>query len=60
MAACRRTVEPRATEHIEEMKTLIERLVASGHAYVAEDHVLFSVPSMSGLRQAVEAARWTR
>ena len=39
-------VEPRATEHIEEMKTLIERLVASGHAYVAEGHVLFSVPSM--------------
>ena len=26
--------------------TLIERLVASGHAYVAEEHVLFSVPSM--------------
>ena len=40
------TVEPRATEHIAEMKALIERLVASGHAYVAEDHVLFSVPSM--------------
>jgi cysteinyl-tRNA synthetase len=40
------TVEPRATEHIEEMKTLIERLVAAGNAYVAEDHVLFSVPSM--------------
>ncbi len=40
------TVEPRATEHIGEMKTLIERLVASGHAYAAEDHVLFSVPSM--------------
>src|SRR6195256_6203226 len=39
-------VEPRATEHIEEMKTLIERLVASGNAYVAEEHVLFSVPSM--------------
>ena len=39
-------VEPRATEHIGEMKTLIERLVASGHAYVAEEHVLFSVPSM--------------
>lgn len=39
-------VEPRATEHIEEMKTLIERLVASGHAYVAEEHVLFSVPAM--------------
>jgi len=39
------TVEPRATEHIEEMKTLIERLVASGNAYIAEDNVLFSVPS---------------
>jgi cysteinyl-tRNA synthetase len=40
------TVEPRATEHIEEMKVLIERLIASGNAYAAEDHVLFSVPSM--------------
>ena len=40
------TVEPRATEHIEQMKTLIERLVAQGSAYVAEEHVLFSVPSM--------------
>src|SRR5215475_16050477 len=41
------TVEPRATEHIEEMKTLIELLLAAGHAYVADEHVLFSVPSMS-------------
>ncbi|MEI7805819.1 MAG: cysteine--tRNA ligase [Hyphomicrobiales bacterium] len=40
------TVEPRATEHIGEMKTLIEKLVASKHAYVAEEHVLFDVPSM--------------
>jgi cysteinyl-tRNA synthetase len=40
------TVEPRATDHIAEMKTLIERLIASGHAYVAEGNVLFSVPSM--------------
>ncbi len=40
------TVEPRATEHIEQMKILIERLVAEGHAYVAEGHVLFDVPSM--------------
>src|SRR5882724_11275410 len=31
------TVEPRATEHIAEMKTLIERLVASNNAYVADD-----------------------
>jgi cysteinyl-tRNA synthetase len=28
------------------MRTLIERLVKSGNAYVAEDNVLFSVPSM--------------
>jgi len=41
------TVEPRATEHIAEMRTLIEQLVASGHAYAAEDNVLFSVPSMA-------------
>lgn len=39
-------VEPRATEHIEEMKALIERLVQGGHAYVAEDHVLFQVATM--------------
>jgi cysteinyl-tRNA synthetase len=38
--------EPRATEHIDGMKRLIEALVANGHAYVAENHVLFHVPSM--------------
>jgi cysteinyl-tRNA synthetase len=41
------TVEPRATEHIAEMRTLIERLIKSGHAYVEQDHVLFSVASMA-------------
>jgi cysteinyl-tRNA synthetase len=40
------TVEPRATEHIRQMRILIERLVERGYAYVAEDHVLFHVPSM--------------
>jgi cysteinyl-tRNA synthetase len=40
------TVEPRATEHIAEMVVLIDRLIANGHAYVAEDHVLFGVASM--------------
>jgi cysteinyl-tRNA synthetase len=40
------TVEPRATEHVAEMRTMIERLIKSGNAYVADDHVLFSVPSM--------------
>jgi len=46
LGCLRPTVEPRATEHIEEMKALIERLVKSDNAYVAEEHVLFSVPSM--------------
>ena len=40
------SVEPRATEHIDEMRRLIDALVANGHAYVAEDHVLFDVSSM--------------
>jgi cysteinyl-tRNA synthetase len=42
------TVEPRATEHIAGMREIIERLVARGNAYVAEDHVLFDVASMPG------------
>jgi cysteinyl-tRNA synthetase len=40
------TVEPRATDHIAQMIAMIEKLVANGHAYVAEKHVLFDVPSM--------------
>ncbi|MBV8408544.1 MAG: cysteine--tRNA ligase [Alphaproteobacteria bacterium] len=40
-------VEPRATQYVGEMVALIQRLVDNGHAYAAEGHVLFSVPSMS-------------
>jgi cysteinyl-tRNA synthetase len=40
-------VEPRATQHIGEMIAMIERLIAGGHAYAAEGHVLFSVPTMA-------------
>jgi cysteinyl-tRNA synthetase len=40
------TFEPRATQYIDAMKELIERLVRAGCAYVAEDHVLFNVSSM--------------
>ncbi|HEY8125661.1 MAG TPA: cysteine--tRNA ligase [Methylocystis sp.] len=40
------TVQPRATEHIAQMIAIIERLIASGHAYPADGHVLFDVPSM--------------
>ena len=38
-------VEPRATHHIGEMIDIIQRLIASGHAYAAEGHVLFAVTS---------------
>ncbi|MCJ2034928.1 cysteine--tRNA ligase [Methylobacterium sp. J-068] len=41
-----RFVEPRATDHIGEMHAIIEGLVRTGHAYVAEGHVLFDVPAM--------------
>ncbi len=39
------SVEPRATEHIAQMIAMIERLIAGGHAYAAEGHVLFDVGS---------------
>lgn len=48
------SVEPRATEHIEEMKLIIERLVARGYAYTAEDHVLFSVEAMARQKKGLE------
>jgi cysteinyl-tRNA synthetase len=47
LGCLRPTVEPRATEHIAEMRTIIEKLVAGGFAYVAEDHVLFSPEAMN-------------
>jgi cysteinyl-tRNA synthetase len=40
-------VEPRATGHIHEMITIIERLIVSGHAYAAQGHVLFAVGSFA-------------
>jgi cysteinyl-tRNA synthetase len=38
-------VYPRATEHVEEMIALIERLLGGGHAYVADGDVYFRVSS---------------
>src|SRR5437764_5339928 len=38
-------IEPRATEYITQMIALIERLIASNHAYAAEGHALFRVAS---------------
>jgi len=41
------TLEPHATDNIGPMVALTEALIARGHAYVAEGHVLFDVTSMS-------------
>jgi cysteinyl-tRNA synthetase len=39
------SIAPRATEHIAQMIAMIQSLVASGHAYAADGHVLFDVSS---------------
>jgi cysteinyl-tRNA synthetase len=53
LGCLRPTAEPRATEHIAEMRVLIERLVAGGFAYVAEDHVLFSPQAMNAANKVL-------
>jgi len=39
------SIEPRATNHIDQMKNMIQRLVDAGHAYEAGGHVLFDIDS---------------
>ncbi|MGI3184098.1 cysteine--tRNA ligase [Nioella aestuarii] len=39
---------PRATQYISQMVEMIETLIAKGHAYAADGHVLFSVKSYDG------------
>ncbi|MEZ5839417.1 MAG: cysteine--tRNA ligase [Hyphomicrobiales bacterium] len=46
LGVLRPTIEPRATEHIAEMLAMIGQLIERGHAYAADGHVLFDVPSM--------------
>lgn len=48
MNILRPTHEPRATEHIEEMVSLVEALVKNGHAYAVDGDVYFSVESFRG------------
>ncbi len=38
-------IQPRATDYIKEMIMLVEKLVQNKNAYLANDHVLFHVPS---------------
>ncbi len=45
LGALRPTHEPRATDYIPQMVAMIEELIARGHAYAAEGHVLFAVDS---------------
>ena len=45
------TLEPCATDHIPQMVAMIETLLKNGHAYEAEGHVLFNVPSFAGYGQ---------
>lgn len=40
-------IEPKATESVAEMISMMERLIEAGHAYAAEGHVLFNVPSFA-------------
>ncbi|MEK7245388.1 MAG: cysteine--tRNA ligase [Pseudomonadota bacterium] len=39
------SLEPRATEHVAEMFAMFEVLISKGHAYAADGHVLFGVPT---------------
>ncbi|QYZ70414.1 cysteine--tRNA ligase [Neotabrizicola shimadae] len=48
LGALRPTFEPRATDYIGAMQAMISDLIASGHAYAAEGHVLFRVRSYAG------------
>lgn len=58
-------IEPKVTDHMEAIIDMIARLVAAGHAYEAEGHVLFHVPSYSeygelsgrNLRELIAGAR---
>ncbi|RFF29124.1 cysteine--tRNA ligase [Wenzhouxiangella sediminis] len=59
------TIEPRATDHIDAIVAMIERLIDKGCAYEAEGHVLFSIEaaddygelSRRDMREMVAGAR---
>ncbi len=47
LSVLRPPLQPRVTDHIPEIIAIISKLLAAGHAYAAEGHVLFDVPSMA-------------
>lgn len=58
-------IEPRATQHIDEMISMIKTLIEKQHAYVADGHVLFDISTYEGygalskrdLREMIAGAR---
>ena len=48
LGVARPDFEPRVTEHLPTIIAMIEKIIAAGHAYAAEGHVLFNVPSYAG------------
>lgn len=47
LGVLRPTHEPHATEYVQEMINLIEKIIANGHAYENQGHILFHTSSMS-------------
>nr|WP_235200512.1 cysteine--tRNA ligase [Polycyclovorans algicola] len=45
LGVARPDLEPRVTEHLPQIIDMVQRLIASGHAYAAEGHVLFHTRS---------------
>jgi len=50
-------IEPRATQHIPQMIAMTQQLIDNGHAYAADGHVLFNVPSMKDYGQLSRRSR---
>ncbi len=47
LGVCAPDIQPRATAHIGQMIEIIEELIKKDHAYEADGHVLFNVPSFA-------------
>ncbi|WP_439640330.1 cysteine--tRNA ligase [Nevskia sp.] len=48
LGVLRPTYEPKVTEHLAHIISMVERLIANGSAYAAQGHVLFNVTSYAG------------
>ena len=48
LGLCKPTVEPKATDHVGGIISIIEKLIANGHAYESEGDVYYAVDSFPG------------